>query len=123
MSEIPHVDGDWEAQRRTGRFAIAPYTTEETAAWLDQSGAKDGNLASDSTVEAKSSTIQSIAELTYEDLVQLRIRAFDLGDYELIQAVSAEAHKRDGFDDTDPRFAHLIEDCRDNIKDIMVDFG
>jgi hypothetical protein len=32
------ADSGWEQQRRTNRFAIEPYTTEDTNAWLSQLG-------------------------------------------------------------------------------------
>lgn len=61
--------------------------------------------------------------LSYENLEQLRAEAFDRDDYETIILIQAEAYFRDRWDDTDPRFAHLVEDCQANIDRLMVEAG
>lgn len=110
MNSPEYADSGWEQQRRTGRFEIAPYLHEETEAWLTMVG----NSSNSNSQEQPT---------TFELLEARRLAAFSSGDYEEILKIQAEARALDGWDDTDPRYAHLINDCMDNIRNIMKDFG
>lgn len=110
MANFEYIDNGWEQQRRTGRFEIEPYSEHETEAWLQQ-------------VSPAAETVKPELDSDYERLESARFAASISGDYEQLLEIQAIARQLDGWDDTDPKYAHLIDRCSEDIKDIMLDFG
>ncbi|HET9850720.1 MAG TPA: hypothetical protein VFP35_03830 [Candidatus Saccharimonadales bacterium] len=60
---------------------------------------------------------------SYEALEQRREQALRTADFQELQKIIEEARRLDGWDDTDPRYAHLIEQCVKDISSVMTYYG
>jgi hypothetical protein len=73
-------------------------------------------------------SIQPVGEVTvatasYEQLEAMRLEASGKADFEKLAEIAQEARKRDGWDDTDPSFSYLAQQCESDIKDVMTYYG
>lgn len=59
----------------------------------------------------------------YAQLEQRRTEALATANFDELQRIIADARALDGWDDTDPRYAHLIEQCVDDINNVMTYYG
>lgn len=74
-------------------------------------------------MEELNNRVEQIRTLTYEELNRKRLQAIQDADYQTLQEIETEARERDGWDDTDPRFCYLANQCRQDISDIVTYCG